>query len=72
MNQIELTNPIANKNAKYLNILNLETLNSSTITSIVDIYKNVPAEIEQNILTMKSPFDERIHPIAIPNGFIAA
>lgn len=45
-NQIELTKPMATKNAKYLNNLNLEILNSSTITSIVDIYKNVPAEIE--------------------------
>jgi len=47
-------------------------LNSSTITSTVAIYKNVPAEILVNVATTSYPDELTIHPIAIPIGFITA
>jgi hypothetical protein len=52
---------------KYL-LLGFE--NSSTITSEHEIYTNVPAAIQENIISGSSLFvsDWRIHPIMTPTG----
>lgn len=43
-------------------------LNSSTSISSVDIYKNVPTEIDKNIPVIRSPSSLRSQPITIPSG----
>ena len=46
--------------------------NSSTITSIVEIYKNVPADKDLNIDVINNPYSDKIQPIPTPIGFIKA
>ena len=70
INQIEEIKAQAIKNNKNLVFLYLEILNSSTITSTVAIYKNVPAEILVNVATTSYPDELTIHPMPIPIGFI--
>jgi hypothetical protein len=55
INQIVDTKPIASKNIMNFCHLYLEILNSSTITSIVAMYTNVPVEIDSNIPVMRNP-----------------
>lgn len=70
--QNELTNTIAIRNIMNFYHLYLAILNSSTITSIVDMYRNVPTEIARNIPVTIGPSDANAHPTAIPIGFITA
>ena len=46
----------------------LETLNSSTKISSVEIYKNVPTDTDKKIPDTNSPSYASIHPIIIPIG----
>jgi len=54
-NQRQLTNTIAPVNIINFSHLYLDTLNSSTITSTVEIYKNVPTDIDTNIPVINGP-----------------
>jgi len=63
-------NPTAIKYKRNFIFLYLEIANSSTITSTVAIYRNVPAEIDINMPTVSGPDEDANHPLIIPIGFI--
>jgi hypothetical protein len=72
MNHSKHTKEIAKRKTKNLVHLYLSKLNSSTITSIVAIYRKVPTEMLVNIPSIIGPYVLRAHPIPTPTGFITA
>ena len=42
------------------------------MTSIVEIYKNVPADNDLNIDVISNPYSDKIQPMPTPIGFIKA
>ena len=62
--------PIRNKNI--FTIMNFGTENSSTITSEQDIYVNVPAARDMNIISMIGLVPETIIPMTTPIGVARA